>query len=147
MCLLSEYFDVSRGNVVSNCFLWNIKLFDDLLYFAQSLDWEFAVINEKDNVNAFVVPGGKVVVYSGLLLNLIKSDDELAAVLAHEVAHVVARHTVGLPFVHILFYLLSKSTNYFLILSLQPNNFLLQFNSSLDALISLIWLRIACAWD
>ena len=40
-----------------------------------------------------MVPGGKVVVYTGLL-NLLDSDDELAAVLAHEAAHVVARHAV-----------------------------------------------------
>jgi Zn-dependent protease with chaperone function len=46
--------------------------------------------------NAFVVPGGKVVVYTGLL-KLIDSDDELAAVLAHEAAHVVARHAVCTP--------------------------------------------------
>eukprot|EP00887_Chlorella_sp_A99_P005887 scaffold1.g5887.t1 len=52
--------------------------------------WEFAVIRSKQ-VNAFVVPGGKVVVYTGLL-QLIRNEDELASVLAHETAHVVARH-------------------------------------------------------
>ena len=56
----------------------------------KGMNWEFAVIRSPE-VNAFVVPGGKVVVYSGLL-NIISSEDELAAVLAHEVAHVVARH-------------------------------------------------------
>eukprot|EP00882_Tetradesmus_deserticola_P005145 GHRQ01005419.1.p1 GENE.GHRQ01005419.1~~GHRQ01005419.1.p1 ORF type:complete len:344 (+),score=114.63 GHRQ01005419.1:338-1369(+) len=56
----------------------------------QNLDWEFAVINSPD-VNAFVAPGGKVVVFSGLL-RLVGSEDELAAVLAHEVGHVLARH-------------------------------------------------------
>lgn len=56
----------------------------------KGIQWEFAVIQSPD-VNAFVVPGGKVVVYTGLL-NLIRSEDELAAVLAHEVAHIVARH-------------------------------------------------------
>ena len=66
----------------------------------QGLDWEFVVINEPV-ANAFVMPGGKVVVFRGLL-DLIKSgggddDDELAAVLAHEVAHVLARHTVRGP--------------------------------------------------
>ena len=54
------------------------------------LAWEFVVI-EDDQCNAFVVPGGKVVVYTGLL-RLLKSEKELAAVLAHEVAHVLARH-------------------------------------------------------
>ncbi|WIA21329.1 hypothetical protein OEZ85_000556 [Tetradesmus obliquus] len=56
----------------------------------QHLDWEFAVINSPD-VNAFVAPGGKVVVFTGLL-KLVSSEDELAAVLAHEVGHVLARH-------------------------------------------------------
>ena len=53
----------------------------------------FSVINEPDNVNAFVAPGGKVVFYTGLL-QLLQSQDEIAAVMGHEAAHVVARHTV-----------------------------------------------------
>ena len=56
----------------------------------KGMNWEFAVIKSND-VNAFVVPGGKVVVYTGLL-DLVSSEDELAAVLAHEVAHILARH-------------------------------------------------------
>ncbi len=56
----------------------------------KGMKWEFAVIRSPE-VNAFVVPGGKVVVYSGLL-NMVSSEDELAAVLAHEVAHILARH-------------------------------------------------------
>lgn len=40
-----------------------------------------------------VVPGGKIVVHSGLL-DLMRSDDEIAAVLGHEAAHVLARHVV-----------------------------------------------------
>ncbi|PSC68549.1 Pentatricopeptide repeat-containing mitochondrial [Micractinium conductrix] len=54
------------------------------------MEWEFAVI-DSPQVNAFVVPGGKVVVYTGLL-RMVRSEAELAAVLAHESAHVVARH-------------------------------------------------------
>ncbi|CAL8462671.1 g2204 [Coccomyxa elongata] len=57
----------------------------------KSLQWEFVVINEPDNVNAFVMPGGKVVVYTGLL-RLLRKEDEIAAVLGHEVAHVLGRH-------------------------------------------------------
>jgi predicted Zn-dependent protease len=56
----------------------------------KGMNWEFAVIKSRD-VNAFVVPGGKVVVYTGLL-DIVSSEDELAAVLAHEVAHILARH-------------------------------------------------------
>ena len=45
-------------------------------------------------MNAFVVPGGKVVFYTGLL-RLLESEDEIAAILGHEAAHVVARHIVS----------------------------------------------------
>jgi len=55
-------------------------------------EWEFVVI-KSPQINAFVVPGGKVVVFSGLLDALAK-EDELAFVLAHEIAHIVARHSV-----------------------------------------------------
>lgn len=58
----------------------------------QGLDWEFIVI-ERSDPNAMVLPGGKVVVHTGLL-DIIRSDDELAAVLGHETAHVLARHVV-----------------------------------------------------
>lgn len=63
----------------------------------QGLQWEFAVIDEPENVNAFVAPGGKVVFYTGLL-RMLKTKDEVAAVLGHEAAHVVARHTVSARF-------------------------------------------------
>lgn len=63
----------------------------------QGLKWEFAVI-DGPQVNAFVVPGGKVVVYTGLmkLLQGPAMETQLAAVLGHEIAHVVARHAVSL---------------------------------------------------
>ncbi|MFO1451722.1 MAG: M48 family metallopeptidase [Opitutaceae bacterium] len=52
--------------------------------------WEFVVF-EADQVNAFALPGGKVGVYTGLL-KLAESDDELATVMGHEIAHVTSRH-------------------------------------------------------
>lgn len=53
--------------------------------------WEFNLV--KDNqLNAFCMPGGKIVVYEGIM-NIISSDDELAVVLGHEVAHAVAKHS------------------------------------------------------
>jgi predicted Zn-dependent protease len=52
--------------------------------------WEFNLINDSA-VNAFCMPGGKIVVYEGLL-PLVSSDDELAVVIGHEVAHAVAKH-------------------------------------------------------
>ena len=53
--------------------------------------WEFNLVKD-DQVNAFCMPGGKIVVYEGLM-NLVSSDDELAVVLGHEVAHAVAKHS------------------------------------------------------
>lgn len=53
-------------------------------------DWDFIVF-ESDQINAFALPGGKVGVYTGLL-KLVESDDELATVMGHEIAHVTSRH-------------------------------------------------------
>ncbi|WP_352422328.1 M48 family metallopeptidase [Proteiniphilum sp.] len=53
--------------------------------------WEFNLV--KDNsVNAFAMPGGKVVVYTGLL-PITQTEEALAVVMGHEVAHVLARHS------------------------------------------------------
>jgi predicted Zn-dependent protease len=52
--------------------------------------WEFNLVESKE-VNAWAMPGGKVVVYTGLL-ELADSDAQLAAVMGHEIAHAVARH-------------------------------------------------------
>jgi len=57
----------------------------------RNFSWQFNLVNE-DQVNAFCMPGGKIVVYTGLL-KLMDSDDELAAVVGHEVAHAVAKHS------------------------------------------------------
>ncbi|MDL2307839.1 M48 family metallopeptidase [Desulfovibrio sp. OttesenSCG-928-C06] len=54
--------------------------------------WEFHTIT-KDELNAFCLPGGKVFVYTGMLKLVGNSDDELAAVIGHEVAHAIARHS------------------------------------------------------
>lgn len=57
----------------------------------KNFSWEFNLV-KSDEVNAFCMPGGKIVVYDGLL-KLVSSDDELAVVLGHEVAHAVAKHS------------------------------------------------------
>jgi predicted Zn-dependent protease len=53
--------------------------------------WEFRVINDPDNVNAFCVPGGKVAVYTGIF-SIAKDEAGLAVILGHEVAHALLRH-------------------------------------------------------
>ena len=60
----------------------------------ETLSWEFNVVDSKQ-VNAFCMPGGKIVVYTGLLTlvgNGAHSDDELAAVMGHELSHALAKH-------------------------------------------------------
>ncbi len=52
--------------------------------------WEFNLVNSKE-VNAWCMPGGKVVVYSGIL-PLTQDETSLAIVMGHEIAHAVARH-------------------------------------------------------
>ncbi len=53
--------------------------------------WQYAVFDDDDNVNAFALPGGKIGVYSGII-RVAETDAGLATVIAHEVAHAVARH-------------------------------------------------------
>jgi predicted Zn-dependent protease len=52
--------------------------------------WEFVVF-DNPAVNAFVLPGGKVGFFRGIF-DLFENDDQLAAVMGHEVGHVIARH-------------------------------------------------------
>ncbi len=52
--------------------------------------WEFNLVKD-DNINAWCMPGGKVVVYSGLL-EVTKNESALAIVLGHEITHAVAHH-------------------------------------------------------
>ncbi|MFZ2634392.1 MAG: M48 family metallopeptidase [Desulfosalsimonadaceae bacterium] len=52
--------------------------------------WDFNLVESKD-INAWCMPGGKVVVYTGIL-PLTQNDDGLAVVMGHEIAHAVANH-------------------------------------------------------
>lgn len=56
----------------------------------EGFNWEVLVVNEPV-VNAFCLPGGKIVVFTGLLEHF-RTDAEIATVLGHEIAHAVARH-------------------------------------------------------
>lgn len=53
--------------------------------------WEFNVVDDPKTVNAFCMPGGKVVVYTGIL-KVTQNEDALAVVMGHEIAHALANH-------------------------------------------------------
>jgi predicted Zn-dependent protease len=76
------------------------RVLERLLPFAEGeglkdLKWEVTVIDSPEQ-NAFVAPGGKVFVFTGDL-PLCRDEDGIAAVLGHEIAHVVAHHTAFVP--------------------------------------------------
>lgn len=59
----------------------------------EGIDWKIHIVNDpRAPPNAFVLPGGKVFVYSNML-NICQNDDGLATVLSHEFAHQLARHS------------------------------------------------------
>jgi metalloendopeptidase OMA1, mitochondrial len=53
--------------------------------------WEYRLIQDDKQANAFALPGGKVAVYTGIL-PVTRDENGLAAVLGHEIGHVIARH-------------------------------------------------------
>ena len=53
-------------------------------------EWKLNVLRS-DKVNAFALPGGKIFVFTGIL-QVVQNDDQLATVLSHEIAHVLAHH-------------------------------------------------------
>ena len=73
---IAEYFKRSNMNDPTNNF-----------------DWEYILIDNKKVKNAWCMPGGKIAVYSGIL-EVTKNTNGLAAVMGHEIAHAVAKHSV-----------------------------------------------------
>ena len=73
---ISEYF--SRSNINDP---------------TENFDWEYILIENKKIKNAWCMPGGKIAIYTGML-EITKNTNGLAAVMGHEIAHAVAKHSV-----------------------------------------------------
>ena len=70
-------------------YFYRAKLDDPTVNF----DWEYILIDNKKVRNAWCMPGGKIAVYTGML-DVTKNTNGLAAVMGHEIAHAVAKHSV-----------------------------------------------------
>ena len=70
-------------------YFYRSKLNDPTVNF----DWEYILIDNKKVRNAWCMPGGKIAIYSGML-EVTKNTNGLAAVMGHEIAHAVAKHSV-----------------------------------------------------
>src|ERR1051325_10159236 len=68
------------GNRISKVVFWDMP----------DADWEFVVF-DVPQINAFAMAGGKVGVFTGLF-KIAKTDDQLASLIAHEIAHVTCKH-------------------------------------------------------
>ena len=93
---------INDGNTINQIKEIGKKMEDSISeYFFQSnlndptsnFQWEYILIDNKKMKNAWCMPGGKIAVYSGIL-DITKNVDGLAAVMGHEIAHAVAKHSV-----------------------------------------------------
>ncbi|MCW3480934.1 M48 family metallopeptidase [Neisseriaceae bacterium JH1-16] len=80
---------VKRVNAISRRLIAQVGVFRP-----DAVGWQWQVnVFQSDEVNAFCMPGGKIGVYSGLIDKLKLTDDELAAVMGHEISHALREHS------------------------------------------------------
>lgn len=86
--LNADKAELDRVRKISNRLISQVGVFR-----ADATKWAWEVNVEKnDQLNAYCMPGGKIMVYSGLINKLKATDDELAAVIGHEIAHALREH-------------------------------------------------------
>ena len=87
---LNEIKDIGRKIEVSISEYFNRANINDP---TTNFDWEYILIDNKKVKNAWCMPGGKIAIYTGIL-DVTKNTNGLAAVMGHEIAHAVAKHSV-----------------------------------------------------
>ncbi len=83
----------------TECYDQLVKVFDDLIQVAQAdhLPWQIHLFQDPDLADVRAVHGNYIFVWSGFL-DIVENEDEIAAVVACEIAHVLARHTIPVQF-------------------------------------------------
>jgi predicted Zn-dependent protease len=79
---------LNRVTTISNKLIAQVGVFRED---AKAWNWQVNV-EKSDDLNAYCMPGGKIMVYSGLVEKINATDDELAAVIGHEIAHALREH-------------------------------------------------------
>lgn len=60
---------------------------------SKNWEWSVAIVNDPKTVNAWCMAGGRMAIYTGLIEQLKLTDDEMAQIMGHEIAHALANHT------------------------------------------------------
>ncbi len=86
--LNADKAQLDRVRTISNRLIAQVGVFRP-----DATQWKWEVnVDKSDQVNAYCMPGGKIMVYTGLIEKLNATDDELGAVIGHEIAHALREH-------------------------------------------------------
>lgn len=83
--VLNKRVDVITGLLITEA----IKMRPE----TENWEWSVVVIDDPKMVNAWCMAGGRMAIYTGLIIQIEPTDDELAQVMAHEISHALAKHT------------------------------------------------------